>query len=81
MSASENPSMTRATRPPCPSTNAFVASVVDMDTSLTAAGSTAARLSTASTAPEMPTARSCRVVSALALATTPAVSDHSTASV
>ena len=34
--------MTSATRPPWPSTSALVASVVDIDTSLIAAGSTAA---------------------------------------
>ncbi len=60
--------------------------VVDIEASLIAAGSTAASASTASTAPEMPTARSWRVVNALAFATTvpraPAwPSAHSTASV
>ena len=40
-SASEKPIMTSATRPPWPSTSALVASVVDMETSLMAAGATA----------------------------------------
>ena len=79
--------MTSATRPPWPSTSALVASVVDIEASFIAAGSTLASASTRSTAPEMPTARSWRVVSAFALATTvPAgfaaePSAHSTASV
>ncbi len=77
--------MTSATRPPCPSTSALVASVVDIDTSFIPAGSTAALSSTVPTAPEMPTARSWRVVSDLALASTmpfsPPASDHRTASV
>src|SRR5690606_7898689 len=71
--------------PPCPSTSALVASVVDIDTSRMLAAGTAAFSSTRSTAPEMPSARSWRVVSDFALASTsprgPADSSQSTASV
>jgi len=59
----------------------LVASVVDIETSLMTDASTAALRITTSTAPPIPAARSCLVVSALALATTPDASDQSTASV
>ena len=80
--ASSNPMSTRHTRPPCPSTSALVASVVESETSAMAAGSTPEPSSTDLAAPRIPTARSCRVVSAFAAATTrPDCSSYSTASV
>ena len=80
-SAGANPIMASATRSPLPSTSALVASVVDIETSPISPGFAPLSASTRSTAPAMPMARSCRVVSALALATTPRDGDQITASV
>ena len=81
-SAGSNPINTSAMRPPWPSTNAFVASVVDRDTIATSAGSIAASANAASIAAPTPTAKSGRDVSALALAKTASVtSSKITASV
>ena len=80
--ASSKPTSTSATRPPCPSTSALVARVVESETSATEAGSTPEPSSTDSAAPRIPTARSWRVVSAFAAAVTrSACSSYSTASV
>ena len=72
---------TSATRPPRPSTRAFVANVVESDTNAMSAEGTWALASTVPTAAAMPSARSWRVVSALAFAMTPFASSKSTASV
>ena len=65
-SPSSKPMKISATRPPCPSTRALVARVVDSDTSRTSRGATPAPDRAASTARPMPSARSPRVVSDLA---------------
>ena len=81
-SPASNPMNTNATRPPWPSTKAFVASVVDNDTNATSPAATPASISAASTARPMPNAKSSRVVSDFAVPMTRSVaSSNITASV